>query len=119
MRGLIPNEDIDGVVKVAAPNPLPNNDFMRTLRAAWGRRFGIPAQKWVLELAAVFLGTETELILKSRRVVPGRLLDHGLQFEFPEWAAAAADLVRWWRNSRTRRVSRTTSNLFARVSLPR
>jgi uncharacterized protein (TIGR01777 family) len=116
---LIPNQDIDGVVNVAAPHPLPNNDFMRTLRAAWGRRFGIPAQKWVLELAAVFLRTETELILKSRRVVPGRLLDHGFQFEFPEWAAAAEDLVRRWRNSRTSRVSRTMGDLFARVSLPR
>jgi uncharacterized protein len=115
---LIGNEDIDGVVNVAAPNPLPNNDFMRTLRAAWGRSFGMPAQEWMLELAAVFLRTETELILKSRRVVPGRLLDRGFQFEFPEWAAAAADLVRRWRNSRTSRVSRRGDS-YARVRFSR
>jgi uncharacterized protein len=99
---LIRNENIEGVVNVAAPNPLPNNDFMRTLGAAWGRSFGIPVQKWVLELGAVLLRTETELILKSRRVVPGRLLDDGFQFEFPEWTAAATDLVRRWRNGKGR-----------------
>jgi len=76
-------------------------------------------QEWMLELAAVFLRTETELILKSRRVVPGRLLDRGFQFEFPEWAAAAADRVRRWRNSRTSRVSRTMGDSFARVRFPR
>jgi hypothetical protein len=53
----------------------------------------------MLEAGAVFLGTETELILKSRRVVPGRLLDGGFKFEFPEWLAAAFDLVQRWRNS--------------------
>ncbi|MEZ6194568.1 MAG: DUF1731 domain-containing protein [Planctomycetota bacterium] len=51
----------------------------------------------MLELGAVFLRTETELILKSRRVVPGRLTDSGFTFEFPEWEPAARDLVRRWR----------------------
>jgi uncharacterized protein (TIGR01777 family) len=95
---LMLNEYIDGVVNVASPTPLPNRDFMQVLRKAWGRKFGLTSQRWMLELGAVFLRTETELILKSRRVIPGRLLDHGFRFEFPEWGAAAGDLVQRWRS---------------------
>jgi NAD dependent epimerase/dehydratase family enzyme len=51
----------------------------------------------MLEIGAVFLRTETELILKSRRVVPRRLAEAGFQFQFPEWDGAAVDLVRRWR----------------------
>jgi NAD dependent epimerase/dehydratase family enzyme len=93
---LLAAEDVEGVVNVAAPSPLANSDFMRALRAAWGKRFGLSASEWMLEFGAVFLRTETELILKSRRVVPGRLLDRGFRFVFPEWPAAARDLVRRW-----------------------
>jgi len=49
------------------------------------------------EVGAYFLRTETELMLKSRRVVPARLLDAGFRFDFPDWAAAASDLVTRWR----------------------
>jgi uncharacterized protein len=70
---------------------------MRDLRAAWGAEFGLDAAKWMLEIGAFVLRTETELILKSRRVVPGRLLEAGFEFEFPEWPAAAQDLVARWR----------------------
>jgi len=94
---LIATEGITGCVNVAAPGHLPNNEFMAALRHAWGRRVGLPSAKWMLETGAVFVRTETELILKSRRVVPGRLLASGFQFRFPEWAAAAQDLVRRWR----------------------
>jgi uncharacterized protein (TIGR01777 family) len=99
---LIRHEDIEGVVNVAAPNPLPNREFMHELRAAWGGNFGLAAPKWALEVGAVFLRTETELILKSRQVVPGRLLDRGFQFEFPEWGGAARNLVQRWRNRNER-----------------
>jgi uncharacterized protein len=95
------HEDIDGIVNVASPNPLPNDEFMSALRSAWGTKIGLPAMEWMLEIGAVFLRTETELILKSRRVVPGRLLAHGFQFKFPEWTAAAQDLVRRWRQQAT------------------
>jgi uncharacterized protein len=95
------HEDIDGIVNVASPNPLPNDEFMSALRSAWGTKIGLPATEWMLEIGAVFLRTETELILKSRRVVPGRLLAHGFQFKFPEWTAAAQDLVRRWRQQAT------------------
>jgi uncharacterized protein len=55
---------------------------------------GLPAANWMLEIGAALLRTETELILKSRRVVPGRLMQDGFSFEFPEWPAAAEDLCR-------------------------
>ena len=94
---LIDHEEIDGPVNLAAPEPLPNRDFMRALRQAWGTRVGIPAPGPMLALGALFLRTETELILKSRRVVPGRLLRAGFEFQFPEWPQAAKDLVAQWR----------------------
>jgi uncharacterized protein len=94
---LIDHAELDGPVNLAAPNPVPNAEFMRTLRAAWGARFGLPATTWMLEVGAFFLRTETELVLKSRRVVPGRLLQSGFVFRFPTWAEAAADLCRRWR----------------------
>ncbi len=96
---LIDHAALDGPINVAAPCPMPNVDFMRALRESWGIRFGLPASEWMLELGAVFLRTETELILKSRRVVPGRLMQHGFKFEFPEWPQAARDLCERWRKS--------------------
>jgi uncharacterized protein (TIGR01777 family) len=94
---LIARGDLAGPVNLASPNPLPNAEFMRDLRHAWGTRFGLPASRWMLEVGAVFLRTETELVLKSRRVVPGRMLDVGFTFDFPGWPEAAADLCRRWR----------------------
>jgi uncharacterized protein (TIGR01777 family) len=94
---LINHQDIEGVVNVAAPHPLPNADFMRVLRHASGIRVGLPATRWMLEIGAVFMQTETELILKSRRVVPGRLLDHGFVFKYPLWPDAARDLWCQWK----------------------
>jgi len=96
IRWLIDHE-LDGPVNLSSPNPLPNAEFMRTLRQAWGAPVGLPATAWMLELGAVFLRTESELILKSRRVVPGRLGDAGFVFQFPDWAAASSDLCKRWR----------------------
>jgi NAD dependent epimerase/dehydratase family enzyme len=70
---------------------------MRALREAWGRGFGLPATGWMLEVGAFFLRTETELILKSRRVVPGKLLQQGFSFQFPNWPEAAHELCHRWR----------------------
>ena len=95
---LIERDDIHGPVNIAAPNPLPNDAFMRALREAWGTRFGLPASKWMLEVGAFVMRTETELILKSRRVVPGILAQEGFRFRFPDWPEAAEDLCRRWRN---------------------
>ena len=94
---IISHPAMEGPVNLAAPEPLPNAEFMRALRAAWGRRVGLPATAGMLEVGAFFLRTETELILKSRRVVPARLLQSGFTFLFPEWPAAARDLCDRWR----------------------
>ncbi len=95
---LLAHDELDGAVNLAAPQPLPNREFMRALRKAWGARIGLLVKEWMLEAGAIFLRTETELILKSRRVVPGRLLSSGFQFHFPSWPAASADLVRRWKS---------------------
>ena len=94
---LIGNQNLDGFINICSPCPLPNEEFMRALRRAWGTRIGLPATRWMLEMGAVFLRTETELILKSRRVVPQRLLEAGFRFNFAEWPSAANDLVQRWR----------------------
>jgi uncharacterized protein (TIGR01777 family) len=97
---LIAHDDIDGIVNVASPNPLPNTDFMRILRHEAGVPFGLPSTKWMLAIGAVFMRTETELILKSRRVIPGRLIDGGFVFRYPRWEEAAHDLVAAWYRAR-------------------
>jgi len=73
---------------------------MRQLRDAYGVPFGLAAREWMLEIGAIFMRTETELILKSRRVVPARFLEHGFTFRFPIWNDAAADLCRQWKMMR-------------------
>lgn len=98
---IIDHAELSGPVNVASPNPVPNAEFMRGLRAAAGVGFGLPAARWMLEVGAVLMRTESELVLKSRRVVPGRLLDSGFAFDFPAWAGAATDLCRRWREERS------------------
>jgi len=96
---LIAHEDFDGVVNIASPCPLPNREFMCCLRREWCTSYvGIPAAEWMLAIGAIFLRTETELVLKSRRVVPGRLLDANFEFHFPNWRGACQNLVARWRD---------------------
>ena len=99
---LIAHDELDGPVNLAAPHPVPNAEFMRGLRRAWGAAWGLPAPAWLLEVGALVLRTETELVLKSRRVISGRLLASGFAFEYPDWPAAARDLCRRWRERHTR-----------------
>ena len=94
---LIDRNEIDGPVNIASPNPIPNREFMKALRQAWGTRIGLPAASWMLEIGTIFLRTESELVLKSRRVIPGRLLEAGFRVQFPEWVSAAQNLVDRWR----------------------
>jgi uncharacterized protein (TIGR01777 family) len=77
------DEKASGTYNVAAPNPVKNASFMRLVRASVGSTIGLPATKWMLEVGAFFLRTETELILKSRWVLPTRLLEEGFQFKYP------------------------------------
>jgi uncharacterized protein (TIGR01777 family) len=89
---LIDHDEFEGPINIAAPNPLPNSEFMSALRSAAGITFGLPATPLMLEIGAFFLRTETELVLKSRRVIPGRLLQSNFIFQFPTWAEAVRDL---------------------------
>ena len=90
---LIAREELSGVINLASSNPLPNRDFMRVLREAWGVGLGLSSPAWLIELGTLLMRTESELVLKSRRVVPGQLLAAGFEFLFPEWPAAARELV--------------------------
>jgi NAD dependent epimerase/dehydratase family enzyme len=99
---LIAREEFCGIINLASPNPLPNSEFMRALREAWDVRFGLPSPEWIVEIGTRLMRTESELVLKSRRVVPGRLLAAGFQFRFPEWPSAARDLVVRWRQGSRR-----------------
>jgi uncharacterized protein (TIGR01777 family) len=98
---LIEHDDLAGPVNLASPNPLPYVEFMHGLRHACGgigSRVALPATKWMIEIGTWLMRTESELVLKSRRVVPGRLLNSGFEFEFPHWRDAAADLCRRWES---------------------
>ena len=104
---LIANEPLAGVVNIASPHPVvniasphpvANREFMRALRRAWGVRVGLPAPAWLIEMGCFLLRTESELVLKSRNVVPGRLEEAGFRFLFPDWPEAARDLVARWRS---------------------
>jgi len=94
---IIDREHLEDAVNLAAPEPLPHREFMAVLRRAWGVPFGLSGTKWMLEIAAVLHRTESELILKSRRVVPERLLEDGFYFQYPEWPDAARELCTRFR----------------------
>jgi uncharacterized protein (TIGR01777 family) len=99
---LLAREDVTGPVNLASPGALPNRGFMRALRQAWGTGFGLPATKWMLEMGAWAMRTDPELVLKSRRVFPERLLVAGFRFDMQGWPEAATSLVRRWRAERER-----------------
>lgn len=92
LEWIIDHQDLTGPVNLAAPNPLTNAEMMKTVRKVCRAPFGLPATEWMLEIGAFFLRTETELIIKSRRVVPGKLLASGFQFHFSQFENALRDL---------------------------
>jgi len=100
VRWLLEHTEIEGVVNVTSPNSLPNAEFMRVFRQAWGTPIGLPASSLVLAMGAWLLRTEPELVLKSRWSYPRRLLEHGFTFKWPQWDAAARDLCQQWRHAR-------------------
>lgn len=85
--------DIEGVVNVSSPGPVDNVTLMRTLRRVLGVRVGIPAPRAVLEVGSAIIRTETELVLKSRWVLPERLLAAGYVFRYPELEPALRDIL--------------------------
>jgi len=89
---LLNHENLSGPFNLAAPNPVANREMMETLRRVVGAPFGLPAARWMLEVGAFFLRTETELMIKSRRVVPGKLLGSGFHFNFPRLEEAMLNI---------------------------
>ena len=90
---LLTHDDLTGPINLASPNPLPNRDFLAAIRLALHQPFGLPSARWMLEIGAWLRGTETELLLKSRRVIPTKLLASGFQFAYPDWPEAAKALI--------------------------
>ncbi|MCW2548295.1 MAG: NAD-dependent epimerase/dehydratase [Mycobacterium sp.] len=90
---LLSRDDITGPVNLASPNPVPQAELMKTLRQAWGQRIGLPATAKMASIGARLLGSDPELLLKSRSVIPGRLTEAGFHFDYPTWPDAARDLV--------------------------
>ncbi len=90
---IIDHEEIAGAVNICSPNPLPQADFSRILRESLKVPFGLPAPAFLVEFGTRMMKTESELVLKSRRVVPSVLLQNGFEFDFPKWEKAAASLA--------------------------
>ena len=90
---ILTHPSLAGPVNVAAPCPVPNREMMQCLRTGMGIRWGLPAARWMLCAGAWLLRTEVELVVKSRRVVPGRLRSSGFQFEFERMEPALRDLL--------------------------
>ncbi|WP_413600114.1 epimerase [Curtobacterium sp. Curtsp57] len=93
IRFIRDHDDIDGVVNVTSPNPSDNRTVMATIRDAVGRRFGLPTWRWMLEIGSLAIRTETELVLKSRWVVPTRLVEAGYEFRYPLLRGALANII--------------------------
>ena len=90
---LLNNAEIEGIVNCAAPNAVRNSDLMQLIRSAYGIPFGLPSPQWLLEIGMWIIGSETELVLKSRWVQPKRLLDGGFKFQFSEAKHAVHDIL--------------------------
>ena len=84
---------IEGTYNCCSPNPVTNRNFMKLLRQATGYKIGLPAFTWMLKMGAAFIGTETELVLKSRWVVPAKILDTGFHFRYPLLQDAFTDII--------------------------
>lgn len=90
---LILRPEAEGVYNLCSPSPISNRELMRQLRASLGMPIGLPATRWMLEIGAFLLRTQTELVLKSRKVIPRRLLQEGFQYEFGELRVALKELL--------------------------
>lgn len=85
--------EVNGTINCTAPGPVKNKDFMAVIRKAYGMPLGLPSPEWLLEMGAIIIGTETELILKSRWVLPEKLLKTGFQFQYPDISSAIDEIV--------------------------
>ena len=90
---LIDHAELSGPVNLCSPNPLPQAEFAKELRTAWNVSFGLPAMPWMVKVGAWAMNGDSELVMKSRRVIPGLLQERGFEFRYPSWPEAARDLV--------------------------
>lgn len=93
MEWLLQHPEIDGIINCTAPEAIKNKELMAIICKAYGIPFGLPSPTWLLELGAAIIGTETELILKSRWVAPKRLTDAGFSFDYAKAAYAVHDIM--------------------------
>ena len=91
---LIANKEISGTYNASAPGPVSNTQIMKTIRMTMKMPFGLPAPMWLLELGAILIGTETEFILKSRWVIPTKLLNAGFKFQFPDIKSTVENIIK-------------------------
>jgi uncharacterized protein (TIGR01777 family) len=90
---LMQNEEMNGVINCTAPEPVKNTALMSSLRKIYGVPFGLPSPAWLLEIGTMLIGSETELLLKSRWVMPTLLTQNGYQFIFPKLEHAIKDIL--------------------------
>ena len=88
------HKELSGTYNCSSPNPVTNAEFMRIFRMVTGHIFGLPAYKWMLQIGAPFIGTEIELVLKSRWVIPTKILETGFTFKFPLLENALGDIIK-------------------------
>jgi uncharacterized protein (TIGR01777 family) len=93
MEWLYEHPGQEGVFNCSAPNPVSNKQFMQTVRKAAGKSFGLPATSWMLSIGGCLVGTEKELLLKSRWVIPSRALQAGFSFKYPELQSAMEEII--------------------------
>nr|WP_321237419.1 TIGR01777 family oxidoreductase [uncultured Psychroserpens sp.] len=91
---LIENENLEGNFNLAVPKPTNNQTLMKNFRKVMRVPFGISHPKWLIKFGAKLIGTEAELVLKSRNVVPKRLLDNGFKFIHSNIEIALDDLLK-------------------------
>ncbi len=93
LEWLIERDELDGAINIASPHPVSNRDFMGEIADALGTHIAVPTFRPMLDVGAFLVRTEPELVLKSRRVIPARLLGSGFRFEYPLWSDAVRELV--------------------------
>jgi hypothetical protein len=90
---LMEHEGLNGVINCSSPEPVSNRILMKSIGAALLVKVGLPTPEWLLEIGAVLIRTETELVLKSRWVLPDRLLNSGFTFTYPTLASALEEVL--------------------------
>ena len=103
VKYVIEQQQISGIINCTAKNPVANSDLMRAMRKAVGAPIGLPAPAFAVKIGAVFIGTESSLLLDSSYMIPQKLNDEGFVFEFPEINSAVSDIVnRYYKKQYTR-----------------